>query len=123
MTSFDDQFRAEFVNRPWGYFQVLDSGADYKVKLLVIQPGHRLSLQRHRWRTEHWHIARGTAEVTLHAESFTLEPGESVDIPALAWHRLSNGGDRALVLVEVQRGSRLEESDIERKADDYGRLD
>lgn len=107
--------------RPWGHFEVLRETASYKLKLLVVQPGQRLSLQRHHHRAEHWHVVQGTAQVTLGDSALVLATGASIDIPALAWHRLANSGDEALVLIEVQRGRYFGEDDIERRSDDHGR--
>jgi len=108
-------------DRPWGHYQVLADEPDHKVKRLVVRPGARLSLQRHRRRSEHWHLVAGRAEVTLDERRILLGPGESVDIPCGARHRVRNPGDEPLVLIEVQRGDYFGEDDIERFEDDYGR--
>ncbi|MCC6744987.1 MAG: phosphomannose isomerase type II C-terminal cupin domain [Acidobacteria bacterium] len=112
----------EFDERPWGNYQVLDEGDGYKVKRLVVHPGSRLSLQRHARRGEHWVVIRGTARVTRNDDVFDLEPGESTDIPLGAIHRIENPGSDPLVIVEVQNGDYLGEDDIERIADDFGRV-
>jgi len=112
----------EFDERPWGNYQVLDEGDGYKVKRLVVHPGSRLSLQRHARRSEHWVVIRGTARVTRNDDVFDLEPGESADIPLGAIHRIENPGPVPLVIVEVQNGDYLGEDDIERIADDFGRV-
>ncbi len=108
-------------HRPWGYFIVLSDGKDHKVKRIVVYPGKRLSLQRHRYRSEHWHVVKGLALVTRNADAFPLREGESVDIPYGAAHRIANPGDDNLVFIEIQRGSYFGEDDIERIEDDFGR--
>jgi mannose-6-phosphate isomerase-like protein (cupin superfamily) len=108
-------------DRPWGYYLVLHEDAGYKVKQFVVRPGSRLSLQRHRRRAEHWQVVRGEASVTCGKEVVRLLPGESIDIPLGALHRVENVGRVDLVVIEVQRGEYVGEDDIERFEDDYGR--
>lgn len=108
--------------RPWGHFEVLSDAPDHKVKRIVVFPGQRLSLQRHRHRSEHWHIVKGKAVVTLDGRQIELQAGESVDIPLGTAHRIANVGSEDLVFIEVQRGDYLGEDDIERLEDDYGRV-
>jgi mannose-6-phosphate isomerase-like protein (cupin superfamily) len=108
-------------DRPWGYYLVLHEDAGYKVKQLVVRPGSRMSLQRHRCRAEHWQVVRGEAKVTLGEKILRLLPGESVDIPMGTLHRVESVGKENLVVIEVQMGEYLGEDDIERLEDDYGR--
>jgi mannose-6-phosphate isomerase len=108
-------------DRPWGYYLVLLEEPGYKVKQIVVTPGMRLSLQRHRRRAEHWHVVLGEAEVTRDEEIVRLLPGESIDIPLGALHRVESVGKENLVVIEVQMGEYLGEDDIERFKDDYGR--
>ena len=109
-------------HRPWGYYVVLADETDHKVKRIVVWPGKRLSLQRHRRRSEHWHIVQGEAIVTLDGEQIPLRAGESVDIPQGTAHRIKNSSKtESLVFIEVQRGDYFGEDDIERLEDDYGR--
>ena len=113
---------AEKVPRPWGYFVVLEeSGDGYKVKRFLVRPGRRLSLQRHRHRSEHWFIVRGAARITRGEESIASREGDSIDIPTGAVHRIENTGTTDLIVVEVQQGDYLGEDDIERLEDDFGR--
>jgi mannose-6-phosphate isomerase-like protein (cupin superfamily) len=107
--------------RPWGYYKVLSDLPDHKVKRIVIYPGKRLSLQRHRQRSEHWVIVSGQALVTLDAGVVSLGPGQSVDIPLGALHRIHNPCTEPLVFVEVQMGEYFGEDDIERLEDDFQR--
>ncbi len=109
------------VYRPWGHYRNIDSGAGFQVKRIVVNPGGRLSLQRHTRRAEHWVVVAGTAEVTVGTETRRLGPTESVVVPAGAAHRLANPGKEDLHLIEVQSGSYVGEDDIERLDDAYGR--
>jgi mannose-6-phosphate isomerase len=114
----------EYSERPWGNYTVLDDDApDHKVKRIVVLPGKRLSYQRHARRAEHWFIVAGTAQVTLDGVVTELHPGESIDIPLEAAHRIANAGDTDVVLVEVQHGSYFGEDDIVRLEDDFGRVE
>ncbi|MFC1537823.1 phosphomannose isomerase type II C-terminal cupin domain [Candidatus Latescibacterota bacterium] len=108
--------------RPWGYYIVLADEADHKVKRIVVYPGKRLSLQRHKHRSEHWHVIRGKAVVTRDNETIPLLSGESVDIPQGSTHRIENIGTEEMAFIEVQRGDYFGEDDIERLEDDFGRL-
>jgi len=109
-------------HRPWGWYIVLADEPDHKVKRIVVRPGKRLSLQRHRRRSEHWHIIRGEALVTLDSRTIPLKPGESVDITVGTNHRIENPGTENLAFIEVQRGEYFGEDDIERIEDDFGRV-
>lgn len=107
--------------KPWGEYQVLESAADFKVKRLEVLPGKRLSYQRHRRRSEHWLVVLGRARVTLDGREVVLGPGQAIDVPAGAAHRVACEGAEKLVFIEVQTGTYFGEDDIERLADDYGR--
>ncbi len=107
--------------RPWGSYTVLEEGERYKIKRITIKPGKRLSLQRHYHRSEHWVVVKGTAKVYYDGKEILLRPGESTFIPAGIFHRLENPGKVELEVIETQIGEYLEEDDIERIEDDYGR--
>ena len=107
--------------RPWGHYLVLSEDSGYKVKQFVVHPGSRLSLQRHKKRSEHWFVVQGAARVTLDAETLRRAAGESIDIPLGAVHRVESLGPEELVIVEIQRGDYVGEDDIERFEDDFGR--
>ncbi len=111
------------VHRPWGNYQSLDRGDRYQVKRIIVKPGGRLSLQKHRHRAEHWVVVRGTARVTIGEEVRDLHENESVFVPLGCKHRLENLGKIPLELIEVQTGSYLGEDDIVRIEDDYRRKD
>lgn len=107
--------------RPWGSYQTLEAGPGYQVKRLLVKPGHRLSLQRHRRRSEHWVVVHGTAWVTNGEACFELAANASTYIPSGQVHRLENRGEVPLEVIEVQTGDYLGEDDIERFDDDYNR--
>lgn len=134
------------THRPWGWYATLCQAPGYLVKRIHVHAGAQLSLQRHRHRAEHWVVVRGTAQVTVGAvapsvgeaspevagqrtqrppaldlQLHELSVGQQVDIPLGAVHRLANRGPDPLEIVEVQFGSVLDEDDIERLQDDYGR--
>ncbi len=111
------------VARPWGFYTVLNVGKGFKVKLVEVLPGHRLSLQRHKYRSEHWVVVSGTAKITNGRNTLFLEHNESVYIPKTTLHRLENPGKQKLLkIIEVQCGEYTGEDDIERLDDDHGRL-
>ncbi len=107
--------------RPWGRWRVLDVGEGFVVKRITVAPGGILSLQLHHHRSEHWFVARGTARVTLGDRERDVPAGGHVDIPVGTAHRVANPGATSLELIEVQHGERLDESDIVRLEDRYGR--
>ncbi len=110
-------------HRPWGYYEVLSDLPDHKVKRIVVYPGKRLSLQRHRKRAEHWTVVSGNPLVVRDAEELFLKPGDSIDIPKGTTHRVANPGSEPVVFIEVQMGDYFGEDDIERLEDDYGRME
>ncbi len=109
------------VHRPWGWFESLETGARFQVKKIMVLVGGSLSLQSHKYRSEHWIIVEGTAKVTIEKEIFFLEEGQSVYVPLGAIHRLENGGKIPLILIEIQTGIYLGEDDIIRYKDSYSR--
>jgi len=111
------------VLRPWGNFQTIEEGAGYKVKRLVVAPGCRLSLQRHRHRAEHWVVVAGMPRVIVGGRAQRLRERGTVSVPRGAWHRIENPGLLPVVIIEVQHGPYLGEDDIIRREDDYGRVD
>jgi mannose-1-phosphate guanylyltransferase/mannose-6-phosphate isomerase len=109
------------VHRPWGSYTILENGPRYKIKRIVVNPGKRLSLQRHAHRSEHWVVVSGTAMVRNGDEDIYLRENHSTYIQATQLHRLMNPGRIPLQIIEIQVGSYLEEDDIERFDDDWGR--
>jgi mannose-6-phosphate isomerase len=107
--------------RPWGSFTVLEEAAGYKIKRIEVKPGHRLSLQMHHHRSEHWIVVSGTARVTCNERIELIHANQSTYVPPCATHRLENPGVIPLVIIEVQNGQYLGEDDIIRFEDDYAR--
>ena len=108
-------------DRPWGNWRVVDVAASFITKRVEVMPGHRLSLQLHQHRSEHWVIVAGDGEATVGEEKRQVGPGDYVVIPCGAKHRIRCTGAEPLVFVEVQFGEILDESDITRLEDDYSR--
>ena len=107
--------------RPWGFYESLIQGDRFQVKRIVVTPGHKLSLQKHFHRAEHWVVVAGSAIVTRDAEELMVRENESIYLPLGCVHRLENPGRIPLTLIEVQSGSYLGEDDIVRIEDTYGR--
>jgi mannose-6-phosphate isomerase len=112
----------ETEHRPWGFYEVLSDEEDHKIKRITVEPGKRLSLQRHRQRREHWFVVQGESVVTVGDKEIKAVSGQAIDIPQGALHRIANTGKEGLVYIEVQLGSYFGEDDIERVEDDYGRV-
>lgn len=110
------------VKRPWGSYSVLEEGQFYKIKRIEVLPGARLSLQMHHHRSEHWVVIGGTALVEIGGEERLLVENQAVDIGKATTHRLANPGKVPLEIIEIQSGPYLEEDDIVRFDDVYGRV-
>jgi len=108
--------------RPWGFYESLIQGDRFQVKRIVVQPGQKLSLQKHFHRAEHWIVVTGVALVTRDADQVMLRENESIYLPLGCVHRMENPGRIPLTLIEVQSGSYLGEDDIVRIEDTYGRV-
>ena len=109
------------VYRPWGSYEGIDTGDNFQVKHITVNPGAKLSLQMHHKRAEHWIVVSGTAQVTCGDKVFTMNENEATFIPLGSKHRLENFGPEPLHLIEVQSGCYLGEDDIVRFEDSYGR--
>jgi mannose-1-phosphate guanylyltransferase / mannose-6-phosphate isomerase len=109
------------VQRPWGAYTVLEEGAYFKIKSIMVNPHSKLSLQSHQHRSEHWIVVSGAATVTNGENTYTVATNESTYIPAGNQHRLENKENQALIIIEVQTGGYLQEDDIIRYDDAYGR--
>lgn len=107
--------------RPWGSWAVLHERAGMKIKLIEVQPGHRLSLQYHHHRSEFWICISGTANAVVGDRSLELSKFETAAIPVGTVHRLGNNHEEPLLIVEIQSGDQLVEEDIVRLEDDYHR--
>lgn len=109
--------------RPWGYYQVLLESVGMKLKELVIYPKQKLSLQKHFQRDEKWIIIEGEGLLTLNEDVSEIRVDDIRLIPRNCWHRVENiSSVHKLIILETQTGNYLEEDDIQRKEDDYGRL-
>jgi mannose-1-phosphate guanylyltransferase/mannose-6-phosphate isomerase len=109
------------VYRPWGWYQTVNQGERYQVKCIMVKPRGKLSLQSHYHRSEHWVVVRGTLEVTKGEHTELLTENQSTYIPIGKLHRLANPGKIPAFLIEVQSGPYLDEQDIVRYEDVYGR--
>ena len=107
--------------RPWGSFEIIDFGKNFKVKKIIVKPFCALSLQKHQHRSEHWVVVKGTANVTCEDREFILNENESTFIPLGKKHRLENKNNDLLEIIEIQTGNYLGEDDIFRFNDNYGR--
>ena len=112
---------SDIINKPWGYFQVLDSQAGYLIKKIFVKPDSKLSLQSHKYRSEHWIVTKGIANVIIEKNEYILQINESIYVPLGSKHRLENNTKKDLIIIEVQIGDTLTEDDIIRYEDIYGR--
>lgn len=110
------------VYRPWGFYTVIAQGKGFMTKIIHVNPGQKLSLQSHNFRSEHWVVLTGKAKVILEGQDLILSPGHSIDIPLKAIHSLQNPFEEDLEVIEVQKGDPLIEEDIIRYEDMYGRV-
>ena len=110
------------TEKPWGSFEKLKSGKKFLVKKIFVKPGGVLSLQSHEYRSEHWIVAQGEAEVTIDKKVINLKENENIFIPKGAIHRMANRKDRDLVIIEMWYGDNLDENDIKRYEDIYERI-
>jgi mannose-6-phosphate isomerase len=110
-----------FEERPWGNYAVLYTDPTCQVKKLVVNAGMRLSLQSHQFRAEHWFIVSGQGIALLDNLEISVKPGDSIDVPIGAKHRISCTSKSNLVFIEVQTGISFDENDITRYEDDFGR--
>lgn len=107
--------------RPWGTYTVIDEGKGYLVKTITVKPDQKLSVQKHNYRAEHWIVLEGNAKVIKGNKELNLKTGDSIDIDIKEIHSLQNPYKAALKILEVQKGSIIDENDIERISDIYGR--
>lgn len=108
--------------RPWGIFQILLDDSICKVKKIVVNPGHKLSLQSHDKRNELWKIVAGSGLITLNDNIGEVSKGMTCQIPAKTKHRIENNGSEDLIFIEIQTGTYFGEDDIIRYEDSYGRV-
>ena len=114
--------KGDFDNRPWGKWEVLDAADEFCVKKITVKPGAKLSLQSHNFRAEHWIIVKGKALVTLGDDKLIKKQNDAIYIPEKTKHRIQNDSADVLEFIEVQTGDNLDENDIIRYEDSYGRV-
>lgn len=114
--------KGEADNRPWGRWEVMDAGSGFCVKKITVNPKQILSLQMHHFRNEHWIIVKGLAKVTNGEDLFELSAGKATFIPLKTKHRIANETNEVMIFIEVQTGDNLDENDIVRFEDSYGRI-
>ena len=110
------------VEKPWGTFEILETGKNYLVKKIYVKPGGVLSLQSHQHRSEHWFVAKGRAEVTVNDQVCNLAENQNIFIPKGATHRMANRSKIDLIIIEMWYGEILDENDIKRYEDIYKRI-
>lgn len=110
------------VQRPWGTFEILLEDQNCKVKKIIVQPGHKLSLQSHKKRTELWKIIFGNGLITLNSKTVPISKGMTCQIPIGTIHRIENNSENELIFIEIQTGEYFGEDDIVRYEDSYGRI-
>ena len=111
------------ISSPWGFHNLIIDNKSYKVKILSINPTSQLSMQKHQHREEHWIVVKGRGEVEVDGKIKALNTGEYIKIPKKSLHSVKNTSSENMVIIEVQLGEILKESDIERISDLYGRVD
>lgn len=111
-----------FDVRPWGQYEVISDTSDYKIKIILVDPGQQISYQSHDHRAEHWVVIAGEGDVIIEDQTIPVKPGSAVIIPQNSKHRIKNTGARPLRFVEVQTGDYFGEDDIVRYSDDYKRV-
>ena len=114
--------KGEADNRPWGRWEVIDAGESFVVKRITVNSGQKLSLQLHHHRSEHWIVVNGVARVTNGEIVSDIKAGNNVFIPVETKHRVENTHQETLVFIEIQTGEILDENDIVRFEDNYGRV-
>lgn len=121
MTSTINYSAGDCDTRPWGRWEVLAVGEGYIIKVIDVNAGEILSLQSHEHRNEHWTIIAGAAQVTLDEDKIDMNVDDTVFIPIGTRHRIHNTGDQNLRFIEIQTGAILDENDVIRYEDRYGR--
>ena len=114
-----DKYFENKTNRPWGYYRILYETPTTKVKELTVNPGLSLSMQKHTFRNEYWHVVEGQGilyeERASSARKIDLFKHNHINIPTGVWHRLANESDKPLQIIEIQWGNKCVEEDIERR--------
>ena len=108
--------------RPWGYYVNLFEGKNFLIKELTVNSKSSISLQKHNYRSEHWTVISGNPLITINRKKFIKKINETILVPKGATHRIENPNNKPVVIMEVQKGNVLKESDIVRYKDIYGRV-
>ena len=109
--------------RPWGFYEVIETSDLFQIKKIFVNPDKRLSLQSHLYRAEHWYILSGSGQVTVDDTTLFVNSGDAVAVPIGAKHRIGAVGEFPLIFIEIQTGSSFDEGDIVRYDDDFGRAE
>ena len=109
--------------RPWGFYDIIHKEPGYQIKRIHVEVGQRLSLQSHKYRSEHWYVISGIGVVEIEEEAFEIGVGDSITIAVGEVHRMTGVGEKGVTFIEIQAGDYLGEDDITRFEDDYGRLE
>tara|TARA_B100001113_G_C21118108_1_gene626233 strand:- start:860 stop:1639 length:780 start_codon:yes stop_codon:yes gene_type:complete len=107
--------------RPWGNYHVIAKNTGYQIKEIIVLKNSKLSLQKHKSRSEFWQIVKGKSKITIEEKEYYLKEKEHIYIPKNSIHRIENIGNEELIFIEIQLGEDLKEDDIIRLEDDYGR--
>ena len=108
--------------RPWGNYHIIAKNTGYQIKEIKVAERSKLSLQKHKNRSEFWQIVKGQSKITIEERDHYLQEGEHIYIPKNTIHRIENIGKEELIFIEIQLGENLKEEDIIRLEDDYGRV-
>lgn len=108
--------------RPWGFFEIIKETDSFKIKKICVKPGHRLSYQFHKKRSETWIMISGKGILIIDDIEYNYSPGKTFTIPVKAKHRIENNSDDETIFIEIQTGSYFGEDDIIRLDDDYKRI-
>jgi len=109
-------------HRPWGKYTNLFNGKGFLIKELVINPKSSISLQKHKYRSEHWSISSGSAKISINKKKYIKRNGDIAFIPKGSLHRIENPYNKPVIIMEAQTGPILKETDIIRYKDIYGRV-
>jgi mannose-6-phosphate isomerase-like protein (cupin superfamily) len=107
-------------DRPWGSFEQFTLNEPTTVKILRVNPDQEFSLQKHHQRSEFWKVVAGSGTAFIGENEREVQVGDEIEIPVGTLHRLK-GGPSGISVLEIAFGD-FKEDDIERVADDYGRV-
>jgi len=111
-----------FTKKPWGSYMNLLKESNFLVKKILIDSNEEISYQSHQFRDEHWILVEGSLEVINGNSIRVLKSNDYDFIQRGAKHRIKNIGENTAVMIEVQFGDEIDENDIKRYDDKYGRV-